>query len=242
MQRQAWRMTEGAAKMRLFSGPLSMFGAKAEIALREKGLDFELVMVPFDMQRLYEPKHPEVARINPKRQVPVLIHGDLEIFDSTQIFEYLEELKPAPALWPAGIVARAQARLLELKSDEVYFPPIIRLMGLQEAPQDPAAVAARSAAARYYEETETLLADREYLAGPYSFADIAFYMAQLFGERMGAPMPAAATRLRQWRDRMTARPAVRQVIGPMAALLLSHGRPLPQFLSSFRPASRTVST
>ena len=234
-------MTNAIHQMRLFSGPLSMFGAKAEIALREKGLDFELVMVPFDMQRLYEPKHPEVARINPKRQVPVLIHGALEIFDSTQIFEYLEELKPAPALWPAGIVARAQARLLELKSDEVYFPPIVRLMGLQETPQDPAAVAARAAAARYYEGMEILLADREYLAGPYSFADIGFYMAQLFGARMGAPMPEAATRLRQWRDRMTARAAVRQVIGPMATFLLSQGRPLPEFMSGFRPASRTVS-
>jgi glutathione S-transferase len=235
-------MTNAAPKIRLFSGPLSMFGAKADIALREKGLDFELVMVPFDMQRLYEPKHPEVARINPKRQVPVLIHGDLEIFDSTQIFEYLEELKPSPALWPTGTAARARARLLELKSDEVYFPPIIRLMGLQEAPQDPAAVAARGAAARYYEEVETLLADREYLAGSYSFADIAFYMAQLFGERMGAPVPETAPRLRQWRDRMTARAAVRQVVGPMAAFLVSEGRPLPEFLSSFRAASRTVST
>lgn len=231
-----------ASKMRLFSGPLSMFGAKAEIAAREKGLDFELVMVPFDMQRLYEPKHPEVARINPKRQVPVLIHGDLELFDSTQIFEYLEELKPTPALWPAEPAARARARLLELKSDEVYFPHIIRLMGLQETPQDPAAIAARSAAARFYEEMEALMADREYLAGPYSFADIAFYMAQLFGARMGAPMTKAAPRLRQWRDRITARPAVRQVIGPMAAFLISQGRPLPDFLSAFAPASRIVST
>src|ERR1700756_800558 len=111
--------------MKLYSGPLSMFGAKAEIALHEKGIDFELVMVPFEMKTLYQPKHPEVARINPKRQVPVLIHGDLEIFDSTQIFEYLEELKPAPALWPTGTAARAQARLLELRSDEVYFPPIV---------------------------------------------------------------------------------------------------------------------
>ena len=142
-------MSKTASKMRLFSGPLSMFGAKAQIAALEKGLDFELVMVPFDMTRGYEPKHPEVVRVNPKRQVPVLIHGDLEIFDSTQIFEYLEDLKPSPALWPAGTVARAQARLLDLKSDEVSFPHIIRLMGLQETPQDPAAMAARNAAARY---------------------------------------------------------------------------------------------
>ncbi len=69
----------------LYSGPLSMFGAKVQIAALEKGLDFELVMVPFDSVRGYEPKHPEVLRINPKRQVPVLVDGDLEIFDSSQI-------------------------------------------------------------------------------------------------------------------------------------------------------------
>src|SRR5688572_24855875 len=167
--------------MRLFSGPLSMFGAKAQIAALEKGLDFELIMVPFETA--YEPKHPEVLRINPKRQVPILIHDDLEIFDSTQIFEYLEDLKPEPSLWPRDIAGRARARLLELKSDEVYFPHIIRLIGLQDAADDPTAVAARSAAAAYYDEMESLLRDREFLAGPFSFADIAFFMAQLFGAR-----------------------------------------------------------
>ena len=223
--------------IRLYSGPLSMFGAKAQIVAHEKGIEFELVMVPFDMQRLYEPKHPEVLRINPKRQVPVLIHGDLEIFDSTQIFEYLEDLKPEPALWPAGAAARARARLLELKSDEVYFPHIIRLMGLQAMPDDPAAVSAREAAARYYAEMEALLSDRDCLAGPYSFADIAFYMASLFGARMGAPVAPETPRLQQWRDRVTARPAVRRVAGPMVAYLISQGRPIPDFLAGLAPSS-----
>jgi len=85
-------------KITLYSGPLSMFGAKAEIALREKGQEFELVMVPFDKQDRYEPRHPEVTRINPKRQVPVLIHGDVELFDSTLILEYLEDAFPEPPL------------------------------------------------------------------------------------------------------------------------------------------------
>jgi glutathione S-transferase len=227
----------GTVRMRLLSGPLSMVGAKAQIAAAEKGLDFELVMVPFEMQRLYEPKHPEVLRINPKRQVPVLVHGDLEIFDSTQIFEYFEDLQPHPALWPAAAAARAQARLLEHKSDEVYFPHIIRLMGLQGKAQDPAAVSAREGAARYYREVDQLLADREYLAGPYSYADIAFYMAQLFGDRMGAPIPDIMTNVVRWRTKMTARPAVRHVVGPMAAYLVSQGRRLPAFLSSLAPPS-----
>src|SRR6185436_13543656 len=147
------------ARMKLYSGPLSMFGAKAEIAAREKGFDFELIMVPFEMKRLYQPKHPEVVRINPKQQVPVLVDGDVEIFDSTQIFEYFEHIQPQPPLWPADPAARARARLLELKSDEVYFPPIIRLMGLQETPADPAAVAAGDAAARYYDAMEATLRD-----------------------------------------------------------------------------------
>jgi glutathione S-transferase len=227
--------TPNAARMLLYSGPLSMFGAKAEIAAREKGLDFELVMVPFEMKRLYEPKHPEVLRINPKRQVPVLVHGDLEIFDSTQIFEYFEDLRPEPPLWPREITARAGARLIEHKSDEVYFPPIVRLMSLQETPDDQAAVAAREAAARFYAEMEELLAERAYFAGSYSYADIAFYMAQLFGARMGAPMTDATPKLMSWRDKVTARPAVRQVVSAMAAYLVSQGRPLPQFMAPLAP-------
>lgn len=201
-----------------------MFGAKAEIAAREKGLDFELVMVPFEMKMLYEPKHPEVLRINPKRQVPVLIDGDLELFDSTQIFEYLESLKPEPALWPADLKARARARLLEHKSDEVYFPHVVRLMS------DPKAPGAHEATARFYGEMEHTLGGREWLAGTYSYADIAFYMAQLFGERMGTPMTDTHPNLQKWRDRMGDRPAVRQVAGSMGRYLLSIGRKLPAFL------------
>ena len=221
--------------MKLYSGPLSMFGAKAEIAAHEKAIAFELVMVPFEMATLYQPKHPEVLRINPKRQVPILVDGgaggDLEIFDSTQIFEYFETIRPEPALWPAEPKARARARLLEHQSDEVYFPPIVRLMGLQNAPDDPAAVEARVAAKAFYDAMERAIGARDWLAGAYSYADIAFYMAQLFGARMTAPMDERHPRLLAWRDRMSARPAVAKVAGAMGRYLLSQGRTLPPFLA-----------
>jgi glutathione S-transferase len=216
--------------MKLYSAPLSMFGAKAHISLVEKGIDVELTMVPYDRARGYEPRHPDVLRVNPKRQVPVLIDGDVEIFDSTQIFEYLEHAHPAPPLWPAEPAARARARLLELKSDEVYFPHVIKLMDLQQHTADPAAVAARAGAARFYAEIEALLADRDWLAGPYGFADIAFYMAALFGERMGAVLGPETPRLLAWRERMTARSAVRLVVGAMARYLALEGRPVPGWL------------
>jgi glutathione S-transferase len=214
--------------MTLFTGPLSMFGAKAEIAAREKAMPFDLVMVPFDMQRLYDPKHPEVARINPKRQVPVLVDGPVEIFDSTQIFEYFEHLRPEPPLWPESPADRARARLIEHLSDEVYFPPVIRLMSLQDRPDDPAAVAAREAAAAVCRRFEDMIGEQAYLAGAYSYADIAFFMAQLFGERMGARLADHTPRLLAWRQRMGRRPAVRAVVGPMLDYLRRQGRPIPE--------------
>jgi len=213
----------------LFSGPLSMFGAKAQIAMHEKGLPFELVMVPFKTS--YEPKHPEVLRINPKRQVPVLIHDDLEVFDSTQIFEYLEDLQPDPALWPREPKARARARLLELKSDEVYFPHVIRLMGLQHDLASADAVAAKAGAAAFCRQIEAQLPEREYLAGDFSFADIAFFMAQLFGERMGVPLDDSTPKLIAWRARLSRRPSVRAVIKPMVDYLTANGRAVPAFVA-----------
>lgn len=222
----------------LYTGPLSMFGAKVQIALLEKDIPAEIVMVPFEMKALYEPKHPEVLRINPKRQVPVLIHGDLELFDSTQIFEYLEDLKPERPLWPRDIAMRARARRLELESDEVYFPHVIRLMSLQDHMEDPAAITACSNCAGFYARFDILLSDgRPWLAGDdYTYADIAFFMAQVFGARMQAPMTDMAPHLLAWRARMMQRRPVQQVAGAMARWLRGIGRPLPDFMYSLAAA------
>jgi glutathione S-transferase len=221
-----------ARSMVLYSGRLSMFGAKVQIAALEKNIAFKLVMVPFTQAAGYSPKHPEVARINPKQQVPVLVHGSLELFDSTQIFEYLEDLEPSPALWPGDATGRARARLLEHQSDEMYFPHIVRLMSLQNKMDDPLALASVAAAHDFYETLEPLLANADYVAGDFSFADIALYMALLFGARMGADLNHSTPRLLAWRGRMSARPAVIQVTRPMADYLRSDGRPLPPFLAA----------
>lgn len=216
----------------LYAGPLSMFAAKAEIALREKAVAFDLVMVPFDKSDRYEPRHPEVLRINPKRQVPVLVHGELELFDSTLIFEFLEDAFPEPPLWPRAVEARARARQLELTCDEIVFANIARLFGLEDKPQDPVAVDARATAHRHYAEMEARLEGRDFLAGPFSYADIALFMAQFYGERKGAVMTEATPRLLDWRNRMLQRPAIRTVIGRMGAWLRAEGRDSPAFVEA----------
>src|SRR5436190_23097120 len=97
-----------------FTAPLSMFAMKVEIALREKAVPFQRISVPYDGQSGYAPKHPEVLRVNPKAQVPVLLHGAAELFDSTQILEYIEDAWPTPPLWPPTSVEKALARQTEL--------------------------------------------------------------------------------------------------------------------------------
>jgi glutathione S-transferase len=87
-------------------------------------------------------------------------------------------------------------------------------------------------ATAFHDEMEHVIGAQHWLAGSYSYADIAFYMAQLFGARMTAPMDERHPRLQAWRDRMSARPAVARVAGAMGRYLLSQGRTLPPFLQA----------
>jgi glutathione S-transferase len=206
------------APMKLYSGPLSMFGAKAEIAAHEKGMAIEIEHVPFSLGDLYEPKHPEVLRINPKAQVPVLIDGDLELYDSTQIFEYFEDAFPSPALWPANPRERARARLLELQSDEVFFPLVTLLMPNQRAKAGEEAVAEGTRSLHeYYDRMEERLGRAEYLAGDFTYADIAFYMAQFFATFLGEPWRDRHPNLDAWKARLGERESIARVAGTFPA-------------------------
>jgi glutathione S-transferase len=215
--------------MKLLSGPLSMFGAKAEVAALEKSIDAEVSFVGFSLEKIYEPKHPDVLRINPKGQIPVLMDGDLEIYDSTQIFEYFEALKPLPALWPADPRSRARARLLEHESDEVFFPNAVQLMPHMRARGAAMDVdEAKNHIHSYYAKMNGILADSDYLAGEFSYADIAFFSAQYFASFLGQPAPDDHARVTDWRKRLWARPSIAAVFGKMSAFLEAQGIPAPK--------------
>lgn len=216
--------------MKLYTGPLSMFGRKVEIALAEKGVESERVLVPFSLAERYRPVHPEVQRINPKGQVPVLVDGDLELFDSTQIFEYLEDLVPSPGLWPQSAAGRALARRRELESDEVFFPHVITLIGHFGQEEGPEVQAAREAIQDHYAVVDRLLSGSEYLAGPYSYADIAFFCAQLFAAVLGSDLAEEHAAARAWRERMVERGAVGEVARSIGAYLEENHLPVPPFL------------
>jgi glutathione S-transferase len=212
--------------MKLYSGPLSLFARKIEIALGEKGLQFEREMVPFTQAAGYAPKHPDVLAANPKGQVPVLVDGDLTLFDSTLIFEYLEDAYPTPLLYPKGAKPRARCRLIELSADEILLPLVRHLMfRTVPADPDPARQAQRMAEAEraevaildYYAGLEAKLAGRDYFCGDFSVADIAMFMTVLFVLRLRGPRLAAFPALAAWYARIGARPAAAKAASEIAA-------------------------
>ena len=218
--------------MKLYSGPLSMFGAKTEIAIHEKQLDCDIEHVPFSLRTRYEPKHPDVLRINPKAQVPVLIDGDVEIFDSTQIFEYLEHAHPEPSLWPSTPLARAKARCWELQSDEVFFPYVIKLMSLRENRENSNTNEARVGVTQFYDKIEQRLQQQSCIVGDlFTYADIAFIMAHYFAVMLGADISDRHSHIDAWRSRIIQRPSVSRVLRPMSDYLDSQKINPPSFIA-----------
>ena len=200
--------------MKLYSGPLSLFTAKVRIALDEKGLDYELISVPFSRAAGYSPKLPEMLAINPKGQVPVLIDDDVSVYDSTLILEYLEERYPEPPLYPRQIAERVRCRQLEAASDEILFPFIWDLIAETFYKPDPsrrdaARIAkAKAAIADQQEQLDRALAGGEFLCSQFTVADIAYFLTLMFATSLGAPADGALGNLAAWTGRVIARPAV----------------------------------
>lgn len=223
--------------MRLYSAPLSLFARKVEIALREKGLPFERMMVPFSQERGYAPKHPDVLAANPKGQVPVLVDGDLTLFDSTVIFEYLEDACPDPPLYPTTPKARAACRMLELLADDVLLPDIRRLMHRSGPPADPRRRAEQEEGAREGEaallrrwaELERELGSQAWFCGAFSVADIALFMQVLFAQRLHGPKLDGFPALAAWYARARERPS----IAPAAAEIAEADRTLSPALATW---------
>jgi glutathione S-transferase len=59
----------------------------------------------------------EFARLSPLRRIPVLVHDDLVLTDSSVICAWLDEAWPGHPLLPAGSADRARARWLEEYAD-----------------------------------------------------------------------------------------------------------------------------
>jgi len=90
---------------------LSPYVRKVLVCLELKSIAYEVDhLVPFFGNDRF-------SKLSPLRRIPVLVDGDLVLTDSSVICQYLEDLQPAPALFPADIRDRARARWLEEFAD-----------------------------------------------------------------------------------------------------------------------------
>src|SRR5262245_14776833 len=205
--------------MKLYSGPLSLFTAKVRVALAEKALPYERLEVGWSKRERYLPHHPDVVAINPKAQVPCLVDGDVTLYDSTLILEYLEDRYPSPPLMPRDPAGRARCRLLELEADEVVFPHLWTLIDTRFYPGgDPGAGEGAAAGIRaYHERLARALGTRDFLCGDFGIADIGNFIMLSVGGLLGAPVGAETPTLAAWMARVAERPAVAQELTEMSA-------------------------
>ena len=80
------------------------------MALSMAGVEFDTKLIPFGTP-IGNPKFTKaVARISKAGLLPVLVHGDITIWDTLAILEYAAETWPKKNFWPSNKKARAMAR------------------------------------------------------------------------------------------------------------------------------------
>jgi glutathione S-transferase len=122
----------------------------------------------------------EIAKFSPSGRVPVLKHGDLLIWDSLAICEYLAEIAPGAKLWPEDPSARAVARSISAEMHSSF--PALRTqypMNVRErVPTPPSADTSRDIrriVAAWLDARRRFGHDGPFLFGGFTIAD-AMYM------------------------------------------------------------------
>ena len=109
--------------LKLYHLPLSANSRRVWIALLEKGLPFEEVLLKLDGDQY----QPEFLELNPFHHVPVLVDDGFRVVESLAILDYLEVKYPIPPLMPSEAKAIATVRMVQMLSITELWSPMIRL-------------------------------------------------------------------------------------------------------------------
>ncbi len=194
--------------IKLYSYGPSSHSRKVRAALLEKGLEFSRVNIDLSKR---EHKSSDYLKIHPFGQVPALDDEGFVLYDSTIINEYLEDEYPYPPLMPKDSEGRARARLLEDLRDNHFNPAagqLNRELRKPEGERDPKVIdQARARISECFDRLEKELQGREYLAGEFSLADIAFYPNIDTLDRIQVQVDSKYQKTIAWIARLKARPS-----------------------------------
>ena len=88
----------------------SSWSMRPWVLLKQAGIVFEEVRVRFDSFDADSEFKRVMSPVSPTGKVPALVDGDLVVWDTLAIAEYLAETHPDKKLWPTDAKARARAR------------------------------------------------------------------------------------------------------------------------------------
>jgi glutathione S-transferase len=188
---------------------------RVRIFLAEKG-----ITVPLEQINLAaaDNRKPEFLKINPMGGLPVLELDDgIHIAESVAICRYFEETHPKPPLM--GIDAKDKA-VVEMWQRRMEFEILMMTAGAFRNMSDffkgripqvkEYGEVCRNAALKRLEWLDTVLADREFIAGPrYTIADITAMVGIDFGRTTGIKILENQKNLARWHQAVSNRPSAK---------------------------------
>lgn len=201
--------------IRLYNKPECPFCWKVRLAIRELGLDAEII----DYQT--PSRQAEWQTFSPGKTVPVLRHGDLAIYESDVILEYLQEI--TGRLLPESLADRIQARLVHQYSDtrigaalrEVIFEKRDKTPAQWDTERIAAGTEAFNRALPFLAQQ---LGEQDFFAGRHSLPECALTARFGLAEAYGVEIPEEFANLRAWFERMKARPSFALTAPPAVPL------------------------
>ncbi|MEE1925782.1 glutathione transferase [Pseudomonas sp. 148P] len=187
---------------------VSPYAMSVYITLREKGLDFDTVLVDLDDGAN---QADDYARLSLTQRVPTLLHNGFALSESSAITEYLEDLYPGHPVYPRDPQERARVRQVQawLRSDLVPIreqrSTMVVFCGVKAGPLS---AAGQAAARKLIAAAEALLPEgTDHLAGHWSIADVELAVMLNRLVLNGDPLPA---RLKAYAERQWQRPSVQE--------------------------------
>jgi glutathione S-transferase len=205
--------------MQLFDNPLSPYAQKVRLSLYEKE-------IAFDKHEIFrEADRDALLAVSPRGEVPALRDGDIVVYDSRVICEYLEDRYPEVALRPGEAVLTARARRFELICDtQVDSAVLIFALGKYFRPDlgrdhPEFFVEAGRLIDANLAMLDAELVGRDYFCGEISTADLALLPHIMAATFLGHAIPAVLENLLAWVARMSARPSVQTLTAEVLASL-----------------------
>jgi len=148
-------------------------------------------------------KPKDLLELNPYAKVPVLVDGDTVVYESAIIDEYLEEKFPEIPLMPKDLGLRAQVRIW------IDFCNTRLQAAAGNVRHDHDVENSKKKLADYLHTLDQQLADREYIVGDYSLADITYIPFFLREDKYQVSIGEDLPNLKAWRKRLLERPTVK---------------------------------